>query len=60
MAKRPAVNECFLGSAQGTLEWGAGFGTLVGIVDVDFDTPERIPRLGTKRFQMASRRKAVG
>jgi beta-glucosidase len=49
----------FLWSAQDNFEWTAGFGNRFGLVFVDFDTLERIPKLSAAWFREAARRNAV-
>jgi beta-glucosidase len=49
----------FLWSAQDNFEWTAGFGNRFGLVFVDFDTLERIPKLSAAWFREAARQNAV-
>jgi beta-glucosidase len=49
----------FVWSAQDNFEWTAGFGNRFGLVFVDFDTLERIPKLSAAWFREAARRNAV-
>jgi beta-glucosidase len=53
------VNGYFLWSAQDNFEWTRGFGDRFGIVYVDFETQERIPKLSAEWFRQAARRNAV-
>lgn len=53
------VDGYFLWSAQDNFEWGDGFGTRFGIIYVDFDTQQRIPKLSAEWFREAARRNAV-
>jgi beta-glucosidase len=41
------------------LEWIDGFGNLFGLVNVDFKTRKRTPKLSAQWFRKASRRNAV-
>jgi beta-glucosidase len=40
-------------------EWTAGYGNRFGIIYVDFQTLERIPKLSAKWFREAARQNAV-
>jgi beta-glucosidase len=51
--------EYFLWSARDNLEWTDGFGTQFGLIYVDFDTLERIPKLSAEWFRQAARQTAV-
>ena len=53
------VRGYFLWSAMDNFEWNDGFGTRFGIVYVDFDTQERIPKLSAEWFREAAARNAV-
>ena len=53
------VRGYFLWSAMDNFEWNDGFGTRFGIVYVDFDTQERIPKLSAEWFSEAAARNAV-
>ena len=53
------VDGHFYWSAQDNLEWNAGFGNRSGLIYVDFDTLERIPKLSAEWFREAARRHAV-
>jgi beta-glucosidase len=53
------VDGYFLWSAQDNFEWMDGFGNRFGLVYVDFDTQERIPKLSADWFREAARRNAV-
>jgi len=53
------VDGYFLWSAQDNFEWTRGFGDRFGIVFVDFETQERIPKLSAAWFREAARRNAV-
>ena len=55
----PSRSTYFLWSAQENLEWGDGFGTRFGLIYVDFDTLERIPKLSAEWFREAARQNAV-
>jgi len=46
-------------SAQDTFEWTHGYGDRFGLVHVDFDSLERIPKLSGDRFREAARQNAV-
>jgi hypothetical protein len=49
----------FLWSAQDNFEWMDGFGNRFGLVYVDFDTQQRIPKLSAEWFREAARQNAV-
>jgi beta-glucosidase len=53
------VDGYFLWSAQDNLEWNYGYGNRFGIVYVDFETQQRIPKLSAHWFREAARRNAV-
>lgn len=53
------VDGYFLWSAQDNFEWGDGFGTRFGIIYVDFDTQQRIPKLSAEWFHEAASRNAI-
>jgi beta-glucosidase len=53
------VDGYFLWSAQDNFEWTRGFGDRFGIVYVDFESQERIPKLSAEWFREAARRNAV-
>jgi beta-glucosidase len=53
------VDGYFLWSAQDNFEWIYGYGNRFGIVYVDFDTQERIPKLSAEWFREAARQNAV-
>jgi beta-glucosidase len=53
------VRGYFHWSSQDNLEWSAGFGRRFGIIYVDFDTLERIPKLSAAWFREAARQNAV-
>jgi beta-glucosidase len=53
------VHGYFHWSAQDNLEWMDGFGNRFGLVYVDFDTLERIPKLSAECFREAARQNAV-
>jgi beta-glucosidase len=53
------VDGYFLWSAQDNFEWIYGYGNRFGIVYVDFDTQQRIPKLSAHWFREAARRNAV-
>jgi beta-glucosidase len=53
------VDGYFLWSAQDNFEWIYGYGNRFGIVYVDFDTQQRIPKLSAHWFKEAARRNAV-
>jgi beta-glucosidase len=53
------VDGYFLWSAQDNFEWIYGYGNRFGIVYVDFDTQERIPKLSAAWFREAARQNAV-
>ena len=48
-------------SAQDNFEWiyGYGYGNRFGIIYVDFETQQRIPKLSAEWFRVASRQNAV-
>jgi beta-glucosidase len=53
------VHGYFHWSAQDNLEWADGFGNRFGLVYVDFDTLDRIPKLSAHWFREAARRNTV-
>ncbi|HEY7659461.1 MAG TPA: GH1 family beta-glucosidase [Actinomycetota bacterium] len=53
------VDGYFLWSAQDNLEWVYGYGNRFGIVYVDFETQQRIPKLSAYWFREAAQRNAV-
>jgi beta-glucosidase len=53
------VDGYFLWSAQDNFEWSDGYGNRFGLIYVDFDTLERIPKLSAEWFREAARRNAV-
>jgi beta-glucosidase len=53
------VDGCFLWSAQDNFEWIYGYGDRFGLIYVDFDTLERIPKLSAEWFREAARQNAV-
>jgi beta-glucosidase len=53
------VDGYFLWSAQDNFEWMDGFGNRFGLIYVDFDTLERIPKLSAEWFREAARQNAV-
>jgi beta-glucosidase len=53
------VDGYFLWSAQDNLEWIDGFGNRFGLIYVDFDTLERIPKLSAEWFREAAGQNAV-
>jgi beta-glucosidase len=55
-----AVAGYFLWSVCDNLEWIDGFGTQFGLIYVDFDTLERIPKLSAEWFRPAARQTAGG
>ena len=46
-------------SAQDNLEWNDGFGNRFGLVYVDFDTQQWIPKLSAESFRQAAHQNAV-
>jgi beta-glucosidase len=54
-----SVDGYFLWSAQDNFEWVDGYGNRFGIVYVDFDTRERIPKLSADWFRHAATQNAV-
>jgi beta-glucosidase len=58
-AEGTPVDGYFLWSAQDNLEWIYGYGNRFGIVYVDFETQQRIPKLSAYWFREAARRNAV-
>jgi beta-glucosidase len=53
------VDGYFLWSAQDNFEWIDGFGNRFGLIYVNFDTLDRIPKLSAEWFREAARRNAV-
>src|SRR5262245_2811509 len=53
------VHGYFLWSAQDNFEWIDGYGNRFGLIYVDFDTLERIPKLSADWFREAARQNAV-
>jgi beta-glucosidase/6-phospho-beta-glucosidase/beta-galactosidase len=53
------VDGYFLWSGQDNFEWMDGFGNRFGLIYVDFETLERIPKLSAEWFREAARRNAV-
>ena len=53
------VDGYFHWSAQDNLEWMDGFGNRFGLIYVDFDTQQRIPKLSAEWFRRAARQNAV-
>lgn len=53
------VDGYFYWSSQDNLEWNAGFGNRFGIIYVDFETRQRIPKLSAEWFREAARQNAV-
>ena len=53
------VDGYFHWSAQDNLEWNDGFGNRFGLVYVDFETHQRIPKLSAEWFREAARQNAV-
>jgi beta-glucosidase len=53
------VDGYFLWSAQDNFEWVWGYGNRFGLVYVDFETLERIPKLSADWFRAAARQNAV-
>ena len=53
------VDGYFPRSAQDKFEWMDGFGNRLGLIYVDFDTLERIPKLSAEWFREAARQNAV-
>jgi beta-glucosidase len=53
------VDGYFLWSAQDNFEWVWGYGNRFGLVYVDFETLERIPKLSAEWFRAAARQNAV-
>ena len=53
------VDGYFYWSSQDNFEWIYGYGDRFGLIYVDFDTLERIPKLSAEWFREASRRNAV-
>lgn len=49
----------FVWSAMDNLEWTDGFGTRFGLVYVDFQTQQRVPKLSARWFREAATRNAV-
>ena len=53
------VDGYFLWSAQDNFEWVDGYGNRFGLIYVDFETLERIPKLSAEWFSRAARANAV-
>jgi beta-glucosidase len=53
------VDGYFLWSPQDNFEWGDGDGNRFGMIYVDFDTQQRIPKLSAEWFREAARQNAV-
>jgi len=53
------VDGYFHWSAQDNLEWGDGFGNRFGLIYVDVDTQQRIPKLSAEWVREAARHNAV-
>jgi beta-glucosidase/6-phospho-beta-glucosidase/beta-galactosidase len=53
------VGGYFLWSAQDNFEWIDGYGNRFGLIYVNFDTLERIPKLSAECFREAARQNAV-
>ena len=53
------VDGYFLWSAQDNFEWLDGYGTRFGLIYIDFETQQRIPKLSAEWFREAARRNAV-
>ena len=53
------VRGYFYWSSQDNFEWNAGFGNRFGMIYVDFDTLQRIPKLSADWFREAAKRNAV-
>jgi beta-glucosidase len=53
------VHGYFAWSAQDNFEWVDGYGKRFGLVYVDFETLERIPKLSASWFRQAARQNAV-
>lgn len=53
------VDGYFLWSAQDNFEWMDGYGNRFGLIYVDFDTQQRIPKLSAEWFREAARQNAV-
>jgi beta-glucosidase len=53
------VDGYFLWSAQDNFEWLDGYGNRFGLIYVDFDSQQRIPKLSAEWFREAARRNAV-
>jgi len=53
------VDGYFLWSAQDNFEWMDGFGNWFGLIYVDFETQQRIPKLSAEWFRETARQNAV-
>jgi beta-glucosidase len=53
------VDGYFLWSAQDNFEWIDGYGNRFGLIYVDLDTLERIPKLSAEWFRQAAEANAV-
>ena len=55
----PSNDGHFYWSTQDNLEWNAGFGNRSGIIYVDFETRQRLPKLSTEWFREPAHQNAV-
>lgn len=53
------VDGYFLWSAQDNFEWMDGYGNRFGLIYVDFETQQRIPKLSAEWFRATARQNAV-
>ena len=53
------VNGYFHWSAQDNFEWIYGYGNRFGLIYVDFETQQRIPKLSAEWFREAASKNAV-
>ena len=53
------VDGYFYWSSQDNFEWIDGYGNRFGLIYVDFDTQQRIPKLSAEWFREAARQNAV-
>jgi beta-glucosidase/6-phospho-beta-glucosidase/beta-galactosidase len=56
---RDVIGCHFLWSSQDNFEWIYGYGDRFGIIYVNFDTQQRIPKLSAKWFREAAERNEV-